>query len=186
MIPVVVVMVGLYVLFLFWYRKRRTARKQSQGSKAPPVPEKDGLSYNSSIASRRGSSKVFRMAAFSAPVHDGRHHEAHFQGQSAAILEVAPENKDRSVQVQMAAAPLRSPGMGEADLDSPIDGSSPFRLKRGDTVKRCSLGPELARLWPSPPTSAWMKPLNTDDRLPEPVVRRESFVYQQRPVRNQR
>ncbi|KAF2031352.1 hypothetical protein EK21DRAFT_30207, partial [Setomelanomma holmii] len=154
MIPVVVVLVGLYILFLFWYRKRRAGRKSIQGSISPPVPEKDQPSYNSSIASRRRSSKVFHMSAFSAPVHDDRYREAQFLGDKTQLSQATKEGKTQATAV---AAPMRSPHMVEADMDSPIDASGPFRLKRGDTIKRCSIGPELARLWPSSPTSAWLK-----------------------------
>jgi hypothetical protein len=178
MIPVVVMVVGLYVLFLFWFRKRRATRKSIRGSISPPVPEKDVPSYNSSIASRRRSSKVFHMSAFSTPIHDGRYREAQYPGDRAAQQERITATRNGKTQTQVVAAPLRSQHMEETDLDSPIDASSPFRLKRGDTVKRCSIGPELARLWPSSPTSAWLRPLNYNDDCFAPVTRRENSVYQ--------
>lgn len=176
MIPIVVMLVGLYILFLFWFRKRRAARKTIRGSISPPVPEKDLPSYNSSIASRRRSSKVFHMSAFSTPIPDGRNREAQFLGDRAAQQERNTSARNGKTRTQVVAAPLRSPHMEEAD--SPIDATSPFRLKRGDTVKRCSIGPELARLWPSSPTSAWLRPLNYNDEFPPPVTRRENAVYQ--------
>lgn len=158
-IPLVVVLVGLYVVFLFWYRKRRAARKSIRGSILPPKREKDLHSYNSSIDIREGSSKVCQMAAFSAPIHGMRHGEAPIVGESAAPHEV-PGVKREGVQVESSVIPIRNAArLINTDLDSPIDGSSPFRLKRGDTIKRSSLGPELARLWPSPPASVWIKPL---------------------------
>jgi hypothetical protein len=185
MIPLVVVLVGLYVIFLFWYRKRRAVRKSIRGSISPPLPEKDLYSYNSSIDSREGSSKVCQMAAFSAPIHSMRHEEARVGGKSTAPHKV-PGDKQEGAQVESPAIPMRNAArLIHTDLDSPIDGSSPFRLKRGDTIKRSSLGPELARLWPSPPASVWIKPLATDGLLPMPMSRRESSVYQERPNRNQ-
>ncbi|KAH7074531.1 hypothetical protein BKA63DRAFT_566203 [Paraphoma chrysanthemicola] len=184
MIPVVVMLVGLYILFLFWFRRRRAARRSIRGSISPPVPEKDLPSYNSSIASRRRSSKVFHMSAFSTPIHDGRFREAQFLGERAPQQTKVAATKDGKIQTTVVAAPMRSPQMVETDLDSPIDASSPFRLKRGDTVKRCSIGPELARLWPSPPTSVWLRPLHCSEEFLAPVTRRENSVYQQRPVRN--
>lgn len=175
MIPIIVALVGIYVLFLFWYRKRRAARKL-ESSMAPPVPDKDGQSQNGSIASRRRSSKVFRMAAFVSPLHESLQRAA-----SPPRNEKAGHKKSGSIDksiISYPIAPPKSPAMVEAGLDSPIDGSSPFRLKRGDTIRRCSIGPELSRLWPSPPASAWMKPAN-ETSLPAPAVRRESSIYQQ-------
>lgn len=185
MIPVVVVLVGFYVVFLFWYRKRRAARKSIRGSISPPIPEKHLHSYNSSIDSRERSSKVCQMAAFSAPIHGMRHGEARFVNESVAPYEVQSD-KGNDTRVESPALPMRNAArLIHADLDSPIDGSSPFRLKRGDTIKRSSLGPELARLWPSSPASVWIKPLATDGLLPTPMPRRESSVYQERPTTNQ-
>jgi hypothetical protein len=175
MIPVVVFTVGLYMLFLFLYQKRRAARKQAQ--KPPSVPEKDIRSYNSSLASRRRSSKVLHMSAFSTPIHDDRQRTTERRTHNATIPDQCLEiNVD---QVQMVAAPKKSSRI-EPPLDSPIDGSSPFHLKRGDTVKRHSLGPELARLWPSTPASAWLGPLNEEDDLPAPTYGTPA----QRPYRN--
>lgn len=171
MIPVIVALVGLYILFLFWYRKRRAAR-----NKAPPVPEKDGQSQNGSIISQRRSSKVFRMAAFVAPLHESLQ-----RATPPPQTKVAGHKKSGSIDKSIISYPIqgpKSPSMIEAGPDSPIDGSSPFRLKRGNTVKRSSIGPELSRLWPSPPASAWMKPA-TEASLPAPAFRKESAIYQQ-------
>ncbi|KAF2819171.1 hypothetical protein CC86DRAFT_147618 [Ophiobolus disseminans] len=208
MIPVVVILVGVYILFLFWYRRRRAARNlRLRGLMSPPVPEKDfSSSYNSSIASRRQSSKVLNMAAFTTPL-DGTYPKPMAVGQSAAreqpprglglsrIQERSRDNvatrspqpvgirreptfsakKKGHIHINMAAA-NSCPNISEADTDSPIDGRSPFRLKRGDTVKRHSLGSDLLRLWPTPPTSVWMQPMSVYDD-----------VYNQKPpVRNQR
>jgi hypothetical protein len=105
---------------------------------------------------------VLHMAAFSTPIHDERKRGSLYATHIAAIPE---QSLDMIVdQSQTVAPPKKSPRL-EAPLDSPIDGSSPFRLKRGDTVKRHSLGPELARLWPSPPASAWLGRLNEADDL---------------------
>lgn len=174
MIPIIVALVGLYVLFLFWYRKRRAARNIP-----PPVPEKDGHSQNGSIISQRRSSKVFRMAAFVAPLHESLQRAAPPSRNGGT-----GHKKNASIDKSIISYPIgpKSPSMLEAGLDSPIDGSSPFRLKRGDTVKRSSIGPELQRLWPSPPASAWMKPA-TELSFPSPAFRRESIIYQQPPSR---
>lgn len=42
----------------------------------------------------------------------------------------------------------------DSGSDSPIDRSSPFRLKRGDTRKRSSLDPDVMSAWPAPPEPA--------------------------------
>jgi hypothetical protein len=183
MIPVIVFMVAMFLLLLCWHRKERAARKQTQLS--PSVLEKDTHSYNNSKAAHRGSSKVLHMAAFSAPVHGSQHCETRFLGQSAILQEQSNREKDDQGQVDLVAAPMKSPRT-ETDLDPAFDDSRPFRLKRGDTVKRYSLGPELARLWPSPPTSACTMPLATNDNLSVPIDGGESLVFLQRPGRSQR
>jgi len=184
MIPVVVVLTGLYILFLFWFRRQRAARK------APPVPEKD---IANSIASRQRSIKVCNMAAFTTPI-DGPFTRIQTKGarkqpprtptlpniaeKQRANIEVAPSSpdlfamhytptppppstppkrKNTDIHINMAVA-SSCPAISYAEQDSPIDGSSPFRLKRGDTVKRHSLGSDLFRLWPTPPTSTYMQP----------------------------
>jgi hypothetical protein len=187
MIPIVVFLVGTYILFLFWFRKRRAAQKARRVSTSPPpVPEKDVKSCNSSIASRRGSSKVLQMAAFSAPLQNGRHRERQFLNPGAAQMEPVQNGKSGKIGTTMILSPKKDPHVVEADLDSPIDGSSPFRLKRGDTVKRNSLGPELARLWPSPPASAWINPSSTHGRSTPVDANRKSLVYHDRTARYQR
>jgi hypothetical protein len=185
MIPVVVTIVGVYVVFLFWWRKRRTARREKRLSISPPVPEKDIPVYPSSIKSNKRSSKVYRMAAFAAPLHEGRRREARFSSTIAAQPEQKPPSKMEDVQFKLTATPRTSLNMSDAGLDSPTDRDCPFRLKRNDTIQRMSLGPELARLWPAPLTSARMKPLRTDDKQPAHTIRRDDAVYQQGPVRDQ-
>lgn len=185
MVPVVIIMVALLIVFLFWYRKRRAARRQNiRGSISPPALAKDLMSCNSSVANKRGSSKVHRMAAFSVPVHDGPQREAELLGLGGALEVAVRNNKNKMFQARVIVAPTKFPVLVEADLDSPIDGSSPFRLKRGDTVKRYSIGPELARLWPSPPASAWTRPLRTYQEPAYQLTNRDSSVYQERPFRS--
>jgi hypothetical protein len=192
---VVVVLTGLYILFLFWYRKRRAARK-------PPVPEKDDVSSGqTSVAGRQRSSKVWNMAAFITPLH-GPHQQPAASKEAYHGLALPGISKKRNVNVTAAPsspdlaamhyvpAPARKkdqnnihinlmaaascPNMRETDLDSPIDVRSPFRLKRGDTVKRRgdaanrhSLGNDLFRLWPTPPTSTYLKPMSVNDEMQE-------------------
>jgi hypothetical protein len=195
MIPVFVVIVGLSILFLFLYRRRpATHRLNLRGSRSPPVLAKDIASCSSSIASKRRISKVYRMAAFSAPVSESRQCEAPLFGPGGALEAAVRKNRNKMIQQKVIAAPAgsparspaRSPAIVEAVPDSPIDGRSPFRLKRGDTVKRYSIGPELARLWPSPPASVLVRPSSTHNLPAFPVANRESSVYQERPSRNVR
>lgn len=227
-IPVAIILIG--VLVLFWYRKRRAAKKAVQIAKAlPPIPKKDiASSHNSSVASKRVSSKVLNMSAFSTPL-DGPYptvqpipkSATRFPNLNAPILpridervptlpkieegslskpftpffnphrsdyfytpptKPKPKTKKNSIHINMAAA-KSLPNIDE--LDSPIDGSSPFRLKRGDTVRRSSLGSDLFRLWPTPPTSVWIRPMsvyeNMYEECPPLKVRRvrQSSVYSQ-------
>jgi hypothetical protein len=161
MIPVVVFAVGLYMLSLSLYRKRRAACEQAQ--RPPPVPKKEIRSYNSSLTSHRRGSKVLNMSAFSTPIHDERQFGSLYAVQIAPIPE---QSLDTIVEQSDRVAVPKKSAHSEPSPDSPIDGSSPFRLKRGDTIKRYSLGPELAQLWPSPPATAWLGPLNEDHDLP--------------------
>ncbi|KAH5050514.1 hypothetical protein HBH96_184780 [Parastagonospora nodorum] len=167
MIPLVIFLVGLCILFIYWSRKRRAVQKLHHAPrKPPPVPEKDLRSHKNSIASRRGSSKVFHMKAFSAPMERDGRREAQFSRPVALQTMDATENKSRNVEPLKLASSNENQGVLDADLESPIDGSMPFRLKRGDTVKRHSLGTDLAKYWPSPPPSARLK---TDYSLYPPV-----------------
>jgi hypothetical protein len=207
MIPVVVVVVGLYILFLFRWRKRRTARKEKRLSISPPVPEKDTPTYPESVKSNKRSSKVYTMAAFAAPIHDGRHREAHFPGLATVQLEAesiseegdvkghmiktprtsqSMSEEEQDVKVQMTRTPRTSQTMLEVPtVDSPTDRDSPFRLKRGNTLRRTSLGSELTRLFPTPPTAAWLRPANGNEEQPESTIGSDEVVYQQEPIRHQ-
>jgi hypothetical protein len=178
MIPVVVAVVGLYVVFLFWWRKRRTARKEKPLSTSPPVPEKDTPVYPSSIKSKKRSSKVYTMVAFAAPIHDRRRRETRSPGTSAAPPEQKPSGRTEDAQAKLTATPRTSRNMSEIGLDSPTDRDCPFRLKRSDTSQRMSLGPELARLWPAPLALARLKPIDTDDKQPAHTLGRDNTVYQ--------
>jgi hypothetical protein len=180
LIPVVVILVGLYILFLFWYRKNRSTRNSIGKSISPPIPEKDPPSYDNSVESTRRTSKVLQTSAFSTPVHNDQNREAQVFGQSV-VGDEPSKSEGTKIGAETAVAATNT-HLVEVDMDSPIDASSPFRLKRGDTVKRTSLGPELARLWPSPPPSIWIKPY-APNQLPLPINRRESSVYQPAPLK---
>lgn len=174
MIPVVVFLCAMWIFFLFWWRKRRL-RGVIRHMGPPPVPEKDlSLISTSNDSSRRGS-KVLNMAAFSTPVHDGRYREAQVFGQSQmpnqSPITDAKKRTDAIVTER-------------AETDSPIDATSPFRLKRGDTLKRCSLGTEISSLWPSPPPSAWIKQPVKIERVISPPLPASSSLAKVPPKRN--
>lgn len=151
MIPVVVCLVGFWVFFLFWLRKRRARKSKSQA--VPPVPRIDHPSFHGSIESNHRSSKVVSMTAFSTPIYSGKHREMSIIGQARTFdLEEAISPRYEP-NLSVTLAPPDHPAL----RDSPVDSGSPFRLKRGDTVKRQTLGTEISTLWPSPPPSAWIK-----------------------------
>jgi hypothetical protein len=64
--------------------------------------------------------------------------------------------QDPKVSADITTQRLQVPPRGavESGADSPIDRTSPFRLKRGDTQKRSSFDSELMGGWPAPPRPA--------------------------------
>jgi hypothetical protein len=172
MIPVILLLCCLWLSFLFWWRRRK-AQKGVALPPPPPVPEKDGLFLVPSLGSSRRGSKVFNMAAFSTPVQcgDGRWREAQVYRQREAAQEEEERRRGEQSQrsehdsfsdiIRFANSDLSHPGSSRPGPDSPIDRTSPFRLKRGDTVRR-SLGSEISSLWPSPPPSVWVKRPNNE------------------------
>jgi hypothetical protein len=182
MIPIVLVTVALWIVLLFWYRRRRSARTVIRQSVTSSVPGKDDPSYSPSLDSTRRTSKVYQMTAFSTPVHDDRNPDPQTFGDRQVDERV---DTGARTKTNVNSVPLRSPHMIEGDLDSPIDARSPFRLKRGDTVKRNSLGTALIQLWPLEPPTALTRP-STNDELPAPVVRQQRSVYHLYPGRGSR
>jgi len=182
MIPIVLFTIAVWIVLLFWYRRRRSARTATRQSFASSVPDKNHSSYSPSLDSTRRISKVYQMTAFSTPVQDDRHRESHTFGDQQVNEEAY---MGTSTQTIVTSTPLRSPHMFEEGLDSPIDARSPFRLKRGDTVKRNSLGTALIELWPSEPPAAMIRP-SADHEPPTPVVRQHQSVYHLYPGRRSR
>ena len=90
------------------------------------------------------------MKAFSAPEERDGRREAQFSEPIALQTMEANENKSRKAELPRLAPPVENQLAIDAELESPIDGNNPFRLKRGDTVKRHSMGTALAKYWPSP------------------------------------
>lgn len=164
MIPVVICICTMWMLFLFWWRKRRVHRA-TRHTNLPFVPQKDRSLVHGSIDSNRRSSKVFRMAAFSTPVNDGRFSRVQALDHSRWRNQTARADQCEKDEINTTMARVANTDSTMNNLDSPIGGSSPFRLKRGDTVKRCSLGTEISSRWPSPPPpSAWVKRATVTDR----------------------
>jgi hypothetical protein len=74
----------------------------------------------------------------------------------------------------MTAAQFGSPLIVEPE-ESPIDGSSPFRLKRGNTIKRNTLGSAIANTWPIPPPRVRMNLSDPTGRIPFPRLDAEAY-----------
>jgi hypothetical protein len=201
MIPVVVGLCALWTVFLFWWRRRK-AQQQSQVVSPPPPPrvtEKEFMSLVPSLESSRRGSKVFNMAAFSTPIHNDNEWRRGTQvyRESAQPTREATE-EDHSDGQNSYTDIIRRAISGASRPDSPTDRTSPFRLKRGNTVRRSSLGSEISNLWPSPPPSAWVKrPVMTERAITErpypPAFSRQSSLsrpqfcsedYDKRPYAN--
>lgn len=163
MIPVIIAALSLYILFLFWFRRRCVVRK-TRVDIPLAVLEKDPDSYNNSFEQGHRTSKIRNMNAFSTPIYD-QNCQAQMYKKDFGQRHPLAINRTGIVATDNLSTPPRSPHMVECG-DSPIDGSSPFRLQRGDMVKRVSLGPDLARLWPSLPPLAWMKQTSTSESMP--------------------
>jgi hypothetical protein len=170
MIPVVVFLCLVWVLALYWWRKRRA--QKIMRDLPPPVPEKDDWYSAGSIASSRRGSRVSPMPPMSPPIRHGRYREASVIGRSSLREQYDP-TKDSEMRATTS----------EGKDDSPIDSKSPFRLKTGNSVKRLSLGTHISKLWPSPPPSAWT-------RQPRPTISRpilhENLPYKMQPDRSPR
>jgi hypothetical protein len=65
--------------------------------------------------------------------------------------------------------------------ESPIDGSSPFRLTRGNSPNRNTLGSAIASTWPLPPPRARMNLSDPTGRIPFPRLNSEED-YNLRPL----
>ena len=166
MIPLAVLLIAVAVFTYFWLRKhrRRAPIICYQGPTPPPppppaVPEKDFRSPTSSFDSTASGGKVRSMTAMSTPVvHTGWAASPRPQARPSndSAVQHNPWN-DRlpKISADITTAGLQvARGAVEAENDSPIDRSSPFRLKRGDTRKKSSLDPDVMSAWPAPPRPA--------------------------------
>ncbi|KAF1935888.1 hypothetical protein EJ02DRAFT_111160 [Clathrospora elynae] len=160
MIPVILVVVAIWVFWLFWWRKRKARKARgSQSVHLPLVPAKDFVSIVPYLKSSKRGSKVLNMSAFSTPIsiHETQFPETQLLAQTRALGQMATESKSENGTNATITCPT---GMMQAGSDSPIERTSPFRLKRVDTVKRVSLGSDISNLWLAPPPLAVAKRSN--------------------------
>ncbi|KAH6622106.1 hypothetical protein C7974DRAFT_414774 [Boeremia exigua] len=160
MIPIAVLFIIAAIFIYFWLRKRRrhapVIRHLGTTPSPPAVPEKDVGSPINSFESIFCGGKVHNMAAISTPiVHTGwiASSRPHVYPSDDSAVHHNPWDDQlprNSVDITTASLPAPKATVGSGN-DSPIDRSSPFRLKRGDTRKRSSLDPDVMSAWPAPP-----------------------------------
>ncbi|KAF2128540.1 hypothetical protein P153DRAFT_386659 [Dothidotthia symphoricarpi CBS 119687] len=149
MIPVVVILCVLSVICIFW-RRRRQAFRGLRHPTSYSDPEKELRPQTScETEPRTSTSKVLNLVAFSTPIQEDAVQQLHQKR--------TKPNLGRKFALSIASTRPGSRDSIQPDLDSPIDRSSPFRLKRGNTVRQCSLGPAMNASWPMPPETARMK-----------------------------
>jgi hypothetical protein len=208
MIPVAVFAGAMAVLIALWLR-RRQMRKAFRNRTPPAVPEKANHTPSTSFyfnnSGRRGtpthdmnarSTPVHIMEACRTPMHTSHLSQSPVTNpvQSPFTNQVRPpvinqvQSHDRwtstdqallRVPIDMAVARHGGSVIAEPQ-ESPIDGSSPFRLKRGNTINRNTLGSAIANTWPMPPPRARMNLSDPTGRIPFP--RLDAEVYDQRPL----
>jgi len=163
MIPIVVGMCFIWFFFLLWWRRRQARKAILIGKLTPLTPEKDRTSFVPPVEDSKRGSRVLNLAAYSTQVNGGR-----YVGPRPPRRQ-EPKQKQRRgsnrASTRMSQLSARS-GKHRSGADSPIDSSSPFKLKRGSTVRK-SLGSEISDLWPSPPPpTAWVKRKDILESLP--------------------
>jgi hypothetical protein len=169
LIPVAVFLILVAIFAYFWLRKRRRRGpviRHIEPSPPPPpppppaVPKKDFGSPASSFDSVAGGEKNRNMSAMSPRVvHAGWTTSQRSQprrSHDSAVHHNPWREQDPKVSADITTQRLQVPPRGavESGADSPIDRTSPFRLKRGDTQKRSSFDSELMGGWPAPPRPA--------------------------------
>jgi hypothetical protein len=168
MIPVMIAFCAICIFAAFWWRRRK-ARKANKGLQTrPPAKEKDYMTRLPSLDNNRRGSKIFNVSAFSLHITDARHREPQtaIPGYIKNYIRMVDQDQDEE------RATLKTPPHSiksekrHSGRDSLIDGSSPFQLKRCDTLGRRSLGSEISELWPSLPPTAWVKRQGILDSLP--------------------
>ncbi len=82
--------------------------------------------------------KVCNISAYTQPIPNFRHHERRIIAQAGLRIQTDMSLFEDQVQVEGAIPFFGNFRTANRELDSPIDGKSPFRLKRGNTKKRDS------------------------------------------------
>lgn len=143
MIPVAVILCLVCVAGFFWIRRRRARRRHPTSDSTLEKEPRPQTSLE--FEPRPSTSKVLSMAAFSTPLdkEQSKNRLNTIQGMKSGL--------------NMAATRFGNPDSIQPDLDSPIDRTSPFRLKRGNTIRRCSFESAMTTSWPVPPESVWIK-----------------------------
>jgi hypothetical protein len=169
LIPVAVFLILGAIFAYFWLRKRRRRgpiiRHIDPSPPRPPppppaVPKKDFGSPASSFDSVAGGEKTRNPSAMSPRIeHAGWVSSQRSQprrSHDSAVHHNPWREQDPKVSADITTQRLQVPSRGavESGADSPIDRTSPFRLKRGDTQKRSSFDSELMGGWPAPPRPA--------------------------------
>lgn len=184
MIPVAVALIAVAIFTYFWLRKRRrqgpVIRYLVPTPPPPPaVPEKDFRSLNTSFDSTTSGGKVRSMTAMSTPIaHTGWVASPRPQARpsnDSAVHHNPWNNQLPKISADITTASLQVPRGADVGNDSPIDRSSPFRLKRGDTRKRSSLDPDVMSAWPAPPQPAAQPALIQPLRIGKTYMERRSI-----------
>ncbi|KAJ8116746.1 hypothetical protein OPT61_g1889 [Boeremia exigua] len=183
MIPIVVILITVGVFAYVWLRKRRRRSPDIRHlgpTPPPPVPEKDFGSPVSSCDSTFSGGRVRNMAAMSTPiVHTGWVASSRpcVRPANDSVVHYNPwEDQLPKISADITTAGLHAPkaAVGSGS-DSPIDRSSPFRLKRGDTRKRSSLDPDIMSAWPAPPQPAAQSTPSQRSRTGQTYMERRSI-----------
>jgi hypothetical protein len=160
MIPVAVVLTAVVTFTYIWLRRRRRrgpiiCHLSPTPPPPPAVPEKDFRSPTTSFDSMASGGKVRSMTAMSTPVvHTGWVASPRPQARpsnDSAVHRNPWNDQLPKLSADITTASLQVSRGADVGNDSPIDRSSPFRLKRGDTRKRSSLDPDVMSAWPAPP-----------------------------------
>ena len=113
-------------------------------------------------------------------MHRPQHSQMSAASPAQSYQEWVSNEQTRRAPIDMAAAQYGSPMIVEPE-ESPIDGSSPFRLTRGNSPNRNTLGSAIASTWPLPPPRARMNLSDPTGRIPFPRLDTEED-YNLRPL----
>ena len=164
MIPVVVGACFMWFFILLWWRRRQARKAILLAKLMPLTPEKDRASFIPPVEDSKRGSRVLKLAAYSTQANGGRYVGPRPTRRQEPKQKQKQWRGSNRASTRMSQLSARS-GKQRSGADSPIDSSSPFKLKRGSTVRK-SLGSEISGLWPSPPPTAWVKRQDILESLP--------------------